>query len=63
MEEDGHALCRTWSEVRSRKVFNRSALVAAHHVERAGEKMAVWPKAILWSAIVLLGRTTLAEKA
>jgi hypothetical protein len=61
MVEEGHGLYRTWSEVRSGKVVNRSALVAAHHVERAEEKQVEWPKAI-WSVMVqLLGRTELAK--
>jgi hypothetical protein len=60
--EDGRGLSRTWwSEVRSGKVVNRPALIVAHHVERAREKMTAWPKAI-WSVMVLLGRTELAEQ-
>jgi hypothetical protein len=61
MVEEGHGLYRTWSEVRSGKVVNRSALVAAHHVERAGQMLAASPKAV-WSAMILLGRTELAEE-
>jgi hypothetical protein len=41
-------------------VVNRSASMAAHHVEGAGENMAAWTKAIR-SAMVLIGMTELAE--
>jgi hypothetical protein len=34
--------------------------MAAHHVERAEEKLVAWPK-VIWSAMVLLGRTELVE--
>jgi hypothetical protein len=61
MVEDGRGLCRTWSEVRSRKVVNRPALMAAHHVERAGENMSAWTKTIR-SVIKLIDRTELAEQ-
>jgi hypothetical protein len=36
-----------------RKVVNRAVLMAVHPVERAGENMAAWMKAI-WSAMVCI---------
>jgi hypothetical protein len=61
MAEDGGRWRHTWSEVRCSKFVKRPASMAAYRLERARENNAVWMKAIR-SAMVLIGRTELAEQ-